>query len=333
MDEFKDKLFGNVRRFSRRIGSMRRKSSVQTSREMEHVSNDQNRTGSKLARSASARFADEKGFTKRSRPFSARPSGTESSSDLESFFQQTSMAIQSGQVSGLRRILQLNKMSVGVDINSFDKYGRTIVCHFAAKCPRKSINAMIEVLISEGADLDRGTRSEGLTPLMMAAQHKNCDVAILALLNHGADPNIVDYNFDSVLHWLESSNCELDPNLFEVRRDEARRNLLLFGARIDTKNSRGKTARDIIEQRTRKWEDEGIDMNSVNSEELPSVVSPIPFDKDDEDCDDGDFELESFSDEILDDDYQMRAYGKYQELDFYMERIVEIQEQLSLANH
>ena len=48
--------------------------------------------------------------------------------------------------------------------------------------------------------------------------------------------------------------------MFEVRRDEARRNLLLFGARIDTKNSRGKTARDIIEQRTRKWEDEGIDM-------------------------------------------------------------------------
>ena len=34
---------------------MRRKSSVQTSREMEHVSNDQNRTGSKLARSASGR--------------------------------------------------------------------------------------------------------------------------------------------------------------------------------------------------------------------------------------------------------------------------------------
>ena len=62
-------------------------------------------------------------------------------------------------------------------------------------------------------------------------------------------------------------------------------------------------------------------------------MSPIPFDNDDEDCDDGDFELESFSDEILDDDYQMRAYGKYQELDFYMERIVEIQEQLSLANH
>ena len=50
-----DKLFGNVRRFSRRIGSMRRKSSVQTSRETEDVSNGQNRTGSKLARSASGK--------------------------------------------------------------------------------------------------------------------------------------------------------------------------------------------------------------------------------------------------------------------------------------
>ena len=66
-----------------------------------------------------ARFADEKGFTKRSRPFSARPSGTESSSDLESFFQQTSMAIQSGQVSGLRRILQVKfKSWTFLDITS-----------------------------------------------------------------------------------------------------------------------------------------------------------------------------------------------------------------------
>ena len=64
--------------------------------------------------------------------------------------------------------------------------------------------------------------------------------------------------------------------MFEVRRDEARRNLLLFGARIDTKNSRGKTARDIIEQRTRKWEDEGIDMNSVNSEGL-SESTKAPY--------------------------------------------------------
>ena len=58
----------------------------------------------------------------------------------------------------------------------------------------------------------------------------------------------------------------------------------------------------------------------------------MPLDECDDDCEDEDFELESFSDEILD-DFQMRAYGKYQELDFYMERIVEIQEQLSLANH
>ena len=37
-------------------------------------------------------------------------------------------------------------------------------------------------------------KSSSEKPLMMAAQHKDCDIAILALLNHGADPNIVDYN-------------------------------------------------------------------------------------------------------------------------------------------
>ena len=34
---------------------------------------------------------------------------------------------------------------------------------------------------------------------MLAAQTENCDVAVQALLNHGADPNIVDYNV--------STNC------------------------------------------------------------------------------------------------------------------------------
>ena len=71
-----------------------------------------------------------------------------------------------------------------------------------------------------------------------------------------------------MFHWLESSNSERDCNLFETRRDEARNNLLLYGARLDLINSRGKTARDIITQRNKKYEDEGIDINSVNSEGL-----------------------------------------------------------------
>ena len=33
-----------------------------------------------------------------------------------------------------------------------------------------------------------------LKPLMIAAQHEDCDVSILALLGHGCDPNIQDYN-------------------------------------------------------------------------------------------------------------------------------------------
>ena len=76
-----------------------------------------------------------------------------------------------------------------------------------------------------------------------------------------------------MLHWLESSNCEKDCELFELRRNEARKNLLVFGAKTTIKNSRGKTARDIVSQRARgvrhvRDSDEGIDLNSVNSEGL-----------------------------------------------------------------
>ena len=75
------------------------------------------------------------------------------------------------------------------------------------------------------------------------------------------------------MHWLESSNSEKDCELFELRRNEARKNLLVFGAKTTIKNSRGKTARDIVSQRARgvrqiRDSDEGIDLNSVNSEGL-----------------------------------------------------------------
>ena len=77
-----------------------------------------------------------------------------------------------------------------------------------------------------------------------------------------------------MLHWLESSNSERDCDLFETRRNEARKQLLVFGAKTAIKNSRGKTARDIVTQRARGYRvmkamsDEGIDLNSVNSEGL-----------------------------------------------------------------
>jgi len=324
MDEFKDKILGNVRRISRKFSTRRKGSNNGAS-----IKEGQKPAGSKLSRSHSARLSSEKP-ERRTRPSSAQVQNgrrkNSKSDDYENFFMQTVLAIQSGHVSGLKRVLQLNKLSTGFNVNSYDKYGRTIACHFAAKCPRKSINAMIEIMIDEGVDLDLGTRSEGLTPLMIAAQHEDCDVSIIALLSHGCDPNIQDYNGDSVFHWLESSNSERDCNLFETRRDEARNNLLLYGARLDLINSRGKTARDIITQRNKKYEDEGIDINSVNSEDVSSLNSPWGEpDKDDRD------EFESISDEILM-EYNYRAYGKYEELDFYMEKIIEIQEQLSLAN-
>ena len=87
---------------------------------------------------------------------------------------------------------------------------------------------------------------------------------------------------ESVLHWLESSNSERDSDLFEVRRNEARKHLLVFGAKTAIKNSRGKTARDIVTQRARgirvmRDSDEGIDLNSVNSEGLLFIAPFLCF--------------------------------------------------------
>ena len=63
------------------------------------------------------------------------------------------------------------------------------------------------------------------------------------------------------------------------------------------------------------------DMSSINSPWFDPELDPEI----------GNDEIESFSDEILN-DYNFRAYGKYEELDFYMEKIIEIQEQLSFIN-
>jgi len=312
MDDFK----GVLQRFSRKF-SMRRRSSANTTKD-DNVSKGSKPC--KLSRSHSARLPSD-------RVPPIKKMATVHQSDFEAYFQQAIYAIQAGQSSTLRRILQLNKLSTEFNMNAYDKYGRTIASHFAAKCPRKSLNAMIEVLVEESIDLDLGTRRDGLTPLMLAAQTENCDVAIHALLTHGADPNIVDYNGESVLHWLESSNSERDCDLFETRSNEARKQLLVFGAKTAIKNSRGKTARDIVTQRARGYRvmkamsDEGIDLNSVNSEEISSINSPFG-----NDCGVDD-DMESFSDEIAT-DFRSRKVG-YRELDYYMEKIVEIQEQMA----
>ena len=50
---------------------------------------------------------------------------------------------------------------------------------------------------------------------------------------------------ESALHWLEAAGNELDEEVFEKRRTEARQDLVSFGAKTSALNSRGVRPDDI----------------------------------------------------------------------------------------
>ena len=50
---------------------------------------------------------------------------------------------------------------------------------------------------------------------------------------------------ESALHWLEAAGSEIDSDLFEQRRREARQDLVNYGARLNVVNSRGVRPDDI----------------------------------------------------------------------------------------
>ncbi|CAG5096994.1 Oidioi.mRNA.OKI2018_I69.XSR.g14882.t1.cds [Oikopleura dioica] len=194
-----------------------------------------------LTRSQSARLSSER-LPRRHRPGLNLPS-TESND-----FQRAVTAIHLGSVVQLRRVLQYNELSDKTHrfaINGYDELGRTLAIHFAQKCPRKNALQMIEVLSEFSVDFDLGTKSEGVTPLMLAAQRFDLDVFIPAILAAGADPTICDYNGETVLHWLEAGGIEDEQEQFEKKRSSIRRVLINSGAKPTTKNSKGITSGDI----------------------------------------------------------------------------------------
>ena len=50
---------------------------------------------------------------------------------------------------------------------------------------------------------------------MLAAQTENCDVAIHALLTHGADPNIVDYNVSCQVRSRQVRTSEIEKPIWK----------------------------------------------------------------------------------------------------------------------
>jgi ankyrin repeat protein len=78
-------------------------------------------------------------------------------------------------------------------------------------------------LLEAGAAVDTRT-GDGLTPLMLVAQHIGDETIVTALLDHGADPNVRDANGLTVLHYVLGHRFD-DP--------ETVRTLIAHGAKVN----------------------------------------------------------------------------------------------------
>lgn len=131
-------------------------------------------------------------------------------------------AASRGQV-GIAKVL----IRRGVDVNARDHSGHTALMWSVGHRPS------IELLLRSGADVNAKSDS-GTTVLHTVTffHLKDRDV-ILRLLNLGADPNVSDLYGET-------------PLILCARRGDLRglRELLAFGARLDTRNKEGLTATD-----------------------------------------------------------------------------------------
>ncbi|MFC1638840.1 ankyrin repeat domain-containing protein [Patescibacteria group bacterium] len=102
---------------------------------------------------------------------------------------------------------------------------------------------IIKFLLKAGADID-AQNEDGKTPLMNATSYGNIS-ALIALLNAGADPNVVDNNGESALFSAVCINADDSVKLMEP--------LIAAGARLDLRNRAGEgiedRARDLVAEK------------------------------------------------------------------------------------
>lgn len=83
----------------------------------------------------------------------------------------------------------------GMPVNALDPHGRTGL-YVSVKARRPEL---VEIFLKHHADANDGSHEDGVTPLMLAAETGQDDVAVL-LLNHGADPTLKDKQGSTALH-------------------------------------------------------------------------------------------------------------------------------------
>lgn len=103
------------------------------------------------------------------------------------------------------------KFSFRDDVNYMDKEGHTPV-HLIVKKSGKADqdNAVLQLLISLGADVNIKIKRSGYTALMLAVDNLNLDMAKI-LINGGADVNAHTRTNQNALHLILSKNCYGDP--------------------------------------------------------------------------------------------------------------------------
>ena len=118
-------------------------------------------------------------------------------------------------------------LHAGADRNSVDGNGNTLF-HYAVdgNCSKETLQAIVE----SGIDVN-ATNKNGVTPLMKASRRGNID-AISVLLHAGADPNIIDGNGNTLLHYAVYVYC----------RKEVLQEIVESGVDVNATNRNGITA-------------------------------------------------------------------------------------------
>jgi ankyrin repeat protein len=125
----------------------------------------------------------------------------------------------------------------GAAINTFDRHGYAAL-HYAVK-GKKSMAAMVELLLAAGADIDGRARQNHtdhpheFTPLIIAVKNGR-SAAVTLLLAKGADPTLADQDGATPLHYLALSwNPEKMEKIIDL--------LLEAGADINARDRTGRT--------------------------------------------------------------------------------------------
>lgn len=116
------------------------------------------------------------------------------------------MAISNGSEDMLRMLIEQGASMDIYDDKGYAPIHRAVTGeNYTASAPYPA-NAMIQVLLEYGADINQGTQKEGMTPLMITAQEHKGNIMSF-LIDSGANEELTDNNQRTALDYAKSYDC------------------------------------------------------------------------------------------------------------------------------